>query len=168
MESTHTWFCQAIQLGSTVRLTWPDSPWKIVRQLMEHDHQKLPNYVTGSSPSYASITLLCANTEKSRKARMRIYMQVPNVSTELLESSLRPKQAAKFTPIEPTSFKTFTRKGKNVTPRLLGYRAGKQDSTGLIPGGFMIYLVWDIVPGFRLGDYSGAVFCVLESERSYE
>lgn len=50
------------------------------------------------------------------------------------------------------------------TPKLFGYKFGTQDRSGLVPGGFIIWLVWEIVPGLRLG-YSNGVdsFWGLES-----
>ncbi|KAJ5431533.1 hypothetical protein N7445_009265 [Penicillium cf. griseofulvum] len=47
-------------------------------------------------------------------------------------------------------------KGSNITPKLLGYKTGTQDRSGLVPGGFIIWLVWEIVPGLRLSDIDGA------------
>lgn len=50
--------------------------------------------------------------------------------------------------------------GKNTwaskfTPSLLGYDQSKQNDSGLVPGGFPTFIVWQIVPGLWLGDYSG-------------
>lgn len=50
----------------------------------------------------------------------------------------------------------LTEKGSNITPKLLGYKISTQDRSGLVPGGFIIWLVWEIVPGLRLGDGDGA------------
>lgn len=35
-------------------------------------------------------------------------------------------------------------------PTVLGYKEEKQDQDGLVPGGFMIYLVISLVPGTQL------------------
>lgn len=47
-------------------------------------------------------------------------------------------------------------KHSSNTPKLIGYRTGTQDRSGLVPGGFITWLVWEIVPGLRLGDRNGA------------
>lgn len=61
-----------------------------------------------------------------------------------------------WTPEELTSLLDLTEKGSNITPKLLGYKIGTQDRLGLVPGGFIIWFVWEIVPGLRLGDRDGA------------
>lgn len=61
-----------------------------------------------------------------------------------------------WTPEELASLLDLTEKGSNITPKLLGYKIGTQDRSGLVPGGFIIWLVWEIVPGLRLGDSNGA------------
>ncbi|KAJ9202264.1 hypothetical protein DTO164E3_3193 [Paecilomyces variotii] len=54
------------------------------------------------------------------------------------------------------AYRDLTEKGSSNTPKLLGYKTDKQDRSGLVPGGFIIWLVWEIVPGLRLGDGNGA------------
>lgn len=39
-----------------------------------------------------------------------------------------------------------------VIPELLGHKAGKQDSSMPVPGGFMTWLAWEMVPELQLGD----------------
>jgi hypothetical protein len=39
-----------------------------------------------------------------------------------------------------------------VIPELLGHKAGKQDSSMPVPGGFITWLAWEIVPEVQLGD----------------
>ena len=58
----------------------------------------------------------------------------------------------------------LTQKHSSNTPKLIGYRTGTQDRSGIVPGGFITWLVWEIVPGLRLGYRNGAgPFWVLES-----
>ena len=61
-----------------------------------------------------------------------------------------------WTPYELASLLDLTKKGSNITPKLLVYKTGTQDRSGLVPGGFIIWFVWEIVPGLRLGDSDGA------------
>jgi hypothetical protein len=78
------------------------------------------------------------------------------VNTEYDTLSSRAKQVTNFSPPEVVAFKTFAREGSKGTPKLLGYEEVQQNSTGRVPRGFLIYFAWQIVPGIRLGDYSGA------------
>lgn len=50
----------------------------------------------------------------------------------------------------------MTDKDSNVTPRLLGWRREQQDRSGLIPGGFLVSLVWEEVAGIQLGNQFGS------------
>lgn len=52
------------------------------------------------------------------------------------------------------ALKLFTEKNSRVTPVLLGYKVGSQDACGLVPGGFVCYLAWNVLPGVRLDDKS--------------
>jgi hypothetical protein len=95
---------------------------------------------------------------------MRIYMQIPYVNTELNDSAIRAQQASVFTPEELLAYKTLTRRRSTITPQLLGYKKGKQDSSGPVPGGFITWFSWEIVPGLRLGDdFGAAAFWGLDS-----
>jgi len=62
------------------------------------------------------------------------------------------------------AYKALTRNHSTITPQLLGYKKGRQESSGLVPGGFITWFTWEIVPGLRLGDDFGAgAFWGLES-----
>ncbi|OOQ90521.1 hypothetical protein PEBR_04313 [Penicillium brasilianum] len=87
---------------------------------------------------------------------MRIYVQVPHRKTEMDDAVTRSRQAIKYGPPELIAYRDLTEKGSSDTPKLLGYKIGKQDRSGLVPGGFITWLVWEIVPGLRLGDGNGA------------
>ena len=52
------------------------------------------------------------------------------------------------------ALKLFTEKKSTVTPVLLGYKFESQDARGLVPGGFVCYLVWNILPRVKLDDKS--------------
>ena len=127
---------------------------------MEEDNVK-----SGSSPSYSSTKLLCHDSaDPEKKAFMRIYMQIPYVNTESDDSAIRAQQASVFIHKELFAYKALTRKGSTITPRLLGYKESQQDSSGLVPGGFITWFAWEIVLGLRLGDdFGAAAFWDLES-----
>lgn len=69
----------------------------------------------------------------------------------------RAQQATSFRSQEITAYLHLNADQwiKRFTPSLLGYEEKRQDRTGLVPGGFLTYIVWQIVPGVQLGDYSG-------------
>lgn len=95
-------------------------------------------------------------------------MQVPIVGTEFTPAEERAKQAATHNPLELRALKKNTNLGSLNTPRLLDSSIQVQDSNGLVPGGSIVYLVWEIVPGLRLGDACGpsAFWALDKRERS--
>lgn len=97
---------------------------------------------------------------------MRIYLQVPIRGTEMDDAQTRASQAMQRTPQELTAYQDLTQKSSN-TPKLLGYKTTVQDNSGLIPGGFAVWLVWEMVPGLRLGNKNGpnAFWTLGDSER---
>ena len=52
--------------------------------------------------------------------------------------------------MELEAFKRLTEKGCTATPKLLGYRISTQDADDLVPGGYIIFLVWEKVQGESL------------------
>ncbi|KAJ5445224.1 hypothetical protein N7491_001306 [Penicillium cf. griseofulvum] len=56
-------------------------------------------------------------------------------------------QPTTYNPPELIAYRDLTEKGSSDIPKLLGYKTDKQDRSGLVPGGFIIWLVWEIVPG---------------------
>ncbi|KAJ9492890.1 hypothetical protein VN97_g319 [Penicillium thymicola] len=80
------------------------------------------------------------------------------------DADTRSRQATTYNPPELIAYRDLAENGSSDTPKLLGYKTDKQDLSGLVPGGFIIWLVWEIVPGLRLGNGNGAdPFWALES-----
>ncbi|CEJ58960.1 hypothetical protein PMG11_07599 [Penicillium brasilianum] len=133
--SYSAWFRKGPDPGTIITLDHPvPSRWKILEKLNERDYQvnEEENKEYGYR-SFASAKYPCCDPRaRTRKAIMRIYVQVPHRKTEMDDA------------------------GSSDTPKLLGYKIGKQDRSGLVPGGFITWLVWEIVPGVRLGDGNGA------------
>jgi hypothetical protein len=50
---------------------------------------------------------------------------------------------------------TFAKNDSTLTPRFLRNRDDRQDSSGLVPGGFVTYYAWEVVAEKPLGDYTG-------------
>lgn len=87
---------------------------------------------------------------------MRVHLQVPHRKTEMNDADTRGLQATTFLPQELTAYLDLDRKRSINTPKLVGYKIGTQDRAGMVPGGFIVWLAWQIVPGIRLGGSNGA------------
>lgn len=91
---------------------------------------------------------------------MKVYMQMPNLGTEFDPPDKRAKQATDESPDalfnKVRALKLPTKKNSTVTPTLLGYKEATQDAGGLVPGGFVCYVLWNILPGVRLDDEDNA------------
>ncbi|KAJ9265747.1 hypothetical protein DTO212C5_6602 [Paecilomyces variotii] len=138
--SSSYWFRKGPNPGTIITLDQPvPSRWKILEQLNEHDYQvnEEENHEYGFR-SFASAKYLCCDPKaRTKKAFMRIYIQVPHRKTEMDDADTRSRQATTYNPPELIAYRDLTEKGS-------------------IPGGFIIWLVWEIVPGLRLGDGNGA------------
>ncbi|OQD95336.1 hypothetical protein PENSOL_c021G05409 [Penicillium solitum] len=167
-SSFSTWLLKGINTGTVITLNQPFfSKWRILKKLNEYEFQvnQEENNDYGSR-SFASAKFECSDPKRSsKKAFMRMYIQLPHRKTEMDDADTRGRQAVAFTPPELNAYQDLTQNHSSNTPKLIGYKTGTQDRSGLVPGGFIIWLVWEIVPGLRLGDDDGAgPFWALESE----
>lgn len=98
---------------------------------------------------YAAAKFLCHPMgDPSKKAFMRIYLQIPFAGTQYQSLQIRRQQAVEPRPHpELTTLKALNRLECDVVPDLLAYPEGKQGDDGIVPGGFITYVVWDKVPG---------------------
>lgn len=165
----HTWFRRGIDPGTIITLDQPvPSQWQIVKKLNEYDHQLSEEQRRlGFRLSLASTKLLCRDPRDCTKhAFIRIYLQVPFRGTEIDDADTRASQATTLTPQELIAYRDLTQHSSN-TPKLLGYKTTTQDNSGPVPGGFAVWLVWEMVPGLRLGNKNGpdAFWALDDSER---
>ncbi|OJJ45691.1 hypothetical protein ASPZODRAFT_17139 [Penicilliopsis zonata CBS 506.65] len=168
MSSSYSaWFRKGIEPGTIITLDQPvSSQWKILEKLNEHDYQvnEEVHHEYGFRSIATAKILCCDPLNRAKKALMRIYTQVPHRKTEMDDAETRGRQATTYNPRELVAYRDLTQKRSSNTPKLLGYKIGTQGPSGLVPGGFIIWLVWEIVPGLRLGDSDGAgPFLALES-----
>ncbi|KAJ5774791.1 hypothetical protein N7457_009687, partial [Penicillium paradoxum] len=101
-------------------------------------------------PSYVAGKFLCrlSGSDTPRElAFMRIYKQIPIAGTEYEAPIIRAVQATGRLNIKSWPSK---RTAVILSPKLLGYQLGKQGETDLVPGGYILYLVWEKVPGESL------------------
>ncbi|OQE10104.1 hypothetical protein PENFLA_c093G07795 [Penicillium flavigenum] len=126
-----------------------------VTQLIFGDNLKSDNV----EHFYLYVTVYrCQNwNHKAQTAYIRIWKQIPHLETEIDDPDIRARQAKpKWIPQELIAYKELTDKNSGVTPRLLGWSREQQDGSGLVPGGFLVSLAWEEVPGTQLGDQLGS------------
>ncbi|KAI9039889.1 uncharacterized protein KD926_008990 [Aspergillus affinis] len=133
------------------------SRWAIVELIFEHPHQQIGQYedetLDPPTPSYSQATFLCRSVrEPSREAFLRVYMQVPHLGTENASHAIRSAQAGSRTHDDIEALALFRDKRAKHLPRCLDVKETKQDVTGLVPGGYMSYMLWEKLPGVRLDD----------------
>ncbi|OOQ91040.1 hypothetical protein PEBR_02252 [Penicillium brasilianum] len=149
------WFRKGVDPGTIVSLDQPvPSSWKIVEKLSENNGQLTEaEYRHGDRLSLAVIKLLCCDLKHPKHlAFMRIYLQVPYSGTKMDDADTRAKQAITHVPRELLAYQDLTAQDLGFTPKLLGYKISTQDKSEFVPGGFAVWLVWEKVPGVRLGD----------------
>lgn len=76
--------------------------------------------------------------------------------TEMDDAATRSHQSIALIPEELTAYEKLTQRRSCNTPRLLGWEEGKQDRSGLVPGGFVVWLAYEKAPGLRLGNKNGS------------
>ncbi|OJJ45681.1 hypothetical protein ASPZODRAFT_143567 [Penicilliopsis zonata CBS 506.65] len=136
-------------------LLLPSQTWVITEKLSEranHLTQEEINEGLGTAACTAA-KFLCYRVGDPAKEPvfMRMYLQIPVIGTEFSNARVRAKQAAPpLSYPELTALKALKKVGCDVVPDLLGYQEGKQDDDGIVPGGFVTYVVWEKVPGESL------------------
>ena len=134
---------------------YPTRKWLIMEKLSEEPTPiTQQDFAIGMGPAYTAGKYFCRLAgagNETKLAFMRVYKQIPLIDTENEDCTVRKKQACgpRNHP-ELGALKRFTENGCTATPLLLGYEIGKQDKTDLIPGGYIIYLVWEKVTGDSL------------------
>ncbi|CAI7663772.1 unnamed protein product [Penicillium glandicola] len=103
----------------------------------------------GLGITFAAAKFLCHPKETpSKKAFMRIYLQIPISGTQCQSPQIRREQAAKPQPhVELTALKALKRFECDVVPDHLAYQEGKQGEGSIVPGGYISYIVWNKVHG---------------------
>ncbi|CAI7652726.1 unnamed protein product [Penicillium crustosum] len=144
--------------GTDVTLDPPPEPplylahqtWVIETKLSERSQPMTQEDVNdGLGIPFAAAKFLCCPKETpTKKAFMRIYLQIPVAGTQYESRQIRQEQAAKPQPhVELTTLKALKEFECDVVPDLLAYQEGKQSEESIVPGGYITYVVWDKVPG---------------------
>ncbi|KAJ5853688.1 hypothetical protein EN45_080090 [Penicillium chrysogenum] len=159
MDSDRSWFRGPPLYTISFGLPAP-SKWKVIEKVNEKASQLEESELeeSVSQVSYALIKYRCQNwNNKAQTAYIRIWKQIPHFETEIDDPDIRAQQAKpNWIPEELIAYKELTDKNSDVTPRLLGWSREQQDGSGLVPGGFLVSLAWEEVPGTQLGDQLGS------------
>lgn len=127
--------------------------WTIIAKLSQRNSQNEEvDIQAGFGPSYACATFLVRSELDGQEAYMRVYLQVPNKGTEFFPPDERAKQAAPGYHSEVEAIKAFYKQDSTITPALLAISEDTQDKQGFIPGGYVVHVVFQRVPGVRLAD----------------
>ncbi|CAG8277709.1 unnamed protein product [Penicillium nalgiovense] len=141
--------------GSIVPFEKPTiSAWSIRQKQSQHNYQR-EEWDLEFGPSTAEATFH-VQQDYGPRAYMRVYMQVPHPSTEFEPREVRRRQAALCPHREVNALKCFHQEHATMTPALLGVREELQGDDDVVPGGYIVYMVFQHVPGFRLADDQGA------------
>ncbi|KAI2791879.1 hypothetical protein POX_c04759 [Penicillium oxalicum] len=166
-ESSYVIFSEGDEFTTDAkpRLRLQPETWVITAKLGEYSLRMYQKDIEEKlGPGFAFAKYLCFRKgDQSRKQEfMRIYQQIPTVETEYGRFETRAEQAVP--PIDLPELKAFvelTMLSCPVVPRLLGYQEGTQGKDGRVPGGFLVSVVWEKVPGEPL---SQGYFWSLEFE----
>ncbi|GKZ86301.1 hypothetical protein AnigIFM56816_001353 [Aspergillus niger] len=152
------WFAQSeVAPGTIIQLR--KARWVIREVASEHCFQLNQDDLRDKhDPSLACTRLVCETHGPNGpvQGHMRYYKQIPIEGTEAEPPTTRAEQAESFCPIELKHLRTLTQKRSTITPRLLDSKEDKQDNTGFVPGGFVTWVVWEVVPGLQLGNDVGS------------
>lgn len=140
------------------------STWTIRDKISQHNWQseepqpgeKLRRGEPGFGQSSAEATFHVQRESDGEIAFMRVHIQVPHLGTEYEDAEYRRLQARKSPPEEVQAVKDFHNEHVTWAPALLGLKEEVQGSDGYIPGGFVVFIVFEQVPGIRLADDQSA------------
>ncbi|OJK01803.1 hypothetical protein ASPACDRAFT_1887365 [Aspergillus aculeatus ATCC 16872] len=146
------------EYGAGARLCLNIAEWTIVSQINEHIAPGEPEDAANfDARPYACARFLVQRHHRGaiQQAFMRVYKQIPIVGTESEGAWERARQARQHITLEVTAFQQFSRQNVTCTPSLFDSKQEQQRVTDRVPGGFLHTIVWNIVPGIRLGDACG-------------
>ncbi|KAE8344337.1 hypothetical protein BDV24DRAFT_160480 [Aspergillus arachidicola] len=152
-----TFFPEEYWLGKTLEVSSPPSVWKLTEKVMKEsetrDRKSIQEY---GSLSYARAEFKCYNSsDPYQQARVTIYLQLPAEESMYLPPSMRRREATDRKVREfdelVEAYRRLTFHGCDFMPQFLGSSHGRQGDDGLVPGGFLSYLVFTSVPGDFLG-----------------
>ncbi|GFN11022.1 uncharacterized protein AtWU_00818 [Aspergillus tubingensis] len=153
------WFSESeISPGAVIEM---QKSWTVVQACEEHISQYSKDQGSPGHPPASDVTirLICEQTDGNTRSHVRIYKQIPAAGTEAEPAAVRAKQAKPCEPDELIALRALTKKRSRFTPRLLDSKNTTQDDSGFVPGGFLVYVAWEVVAGEQLGTEGGDEDC---------
>ncbi|OOG00088.1 hypothetical protein ASPCADRAFT_1743 [Aspergillus carbonarius ITEM 5010] len=145
-------------INRTISFASPDSQWTLIKKLREFNDQRDPEMFLSSphKPGGAYGTFLCSNPANPTEQNiMRIIMQVPYAGSEIAIHAERARQARDRLPTPGqemlNAYSTLTKLGSDFTPRLVNVKWAEQTDRDIVPGGSIVYLLLEKLPGRQLG-----------------
>ncbi|KAL3462100.1 hypothetical protein BJX64DRAFT_288641 [Aspergillus heterothallicus] len=147
-------------IGRTIDLntTGASSVWILTEKLSESYLQwSAEEYHLSPATSAAYGTFLCNNVDNTDDvAILRILMQIPYGGSEYAIHAERARQAT-LTPNGTTqeeldAVRLLSENHCTAAPRIRTQETKVQDDSGIVPGGFLFYVLQDRAPGVQLSD----------------
>ncbi|CAG8922842.1 unnamed protein product [Penicillium salamii] len=125
---------------------------KISQHTIRPEEEETETDTQRSVKSTAEGTFLVQHEESNQVAFMRVYIQVPRGGTEFEDPDDRGLQASQCTTPEVKALKTLAEHHASFVPSLLAVKEDIQDQDGYVPGGYVVYLLFEKVHGTRIID----------------
>ncbi|KAL1967825.1 hypothetical protein VTN77DRAFT_2514 [Rasamsonia byssochlamydoides] len=163
-----TWFPSTKLVGTTVSFCDPyPSTWKLERKLTENTHGIIGN----DNAREARVVFIGTRVDKptGEKAIIKIRMQIPHNDTVNLPASKRARQARHamlpFARDEIAALELLTKQGCTFAPTLLAWKQEKQGADMWVPGGPIVFILMEKVPGICLADVVDIFLSIKRDER---
>ncbi|KAJ0419585.1 hypothetical protein BJY00DRAFT_154447 [Aspergillus carlsbadensis] len=145
-------------IGRTIELntTKPPSAWELVTNLSDkHLQWSAEEYCNDPATSAAYGTFLCKSIKNSDDvAVLRILMQIPYGGSEYAIQAERARQATVIpnatTQDELDAAHLLSKNQCTAAPAIRAKETTVQDDSGLVPGGFISYILQEMAPGTQL------------------
>jgi hypothetical protein len=133
------------------------SPWTLLTRIEE---EAVQNFEEDDSTPFSCALFSCEtpsnDSNPSRKALMRIWMQIPFEGSEFEPPAIRAVQASQELPWDAKSelraLQRLLAIGSLHTPELLASKHETQPNDGMVPGGFIFFLLFSEMPGVALAE----------------
>ncbi|RAK89054.1 hypothetical protein BO79DRAFT_255103 [Aspergillus costaricaensis CBS 115574] len=134
------WFSESeISPGAVIEM---EKSWTVVQACEEHISHYSKDQGSPGHPPASDVTI-----------------RLISAGTEAEPAAVRSKQAKPCEPDELIALRALTNKRSRFTPRLLDSKNTTQDDSGFVPGGFLVYVAWEVVAGEQLGTEGGDEYC---------
>ncbi|KAN0074123.1 hypothetical protein V8E54_008060 [Elaphomyces granulatus] len=138
---------------------FPETRWKLLTKIEEEVEQnfeeedKEEQYTSFSSALFSCETP-ANDSNTSRKALMKIWMQIPFKGSEFEPPATKAVQASQELPLdaeyELKALQRLLAIDSLHTPKLLACKQETQPNDWMVPGGFIFFLVFSEMPGVAL------------------